>query len=89
MPGLATQCVNKLATSITTDNAADLLVLADARHFDQLQSVVFDFLRADKTRLAAMMKAEAFNRLSPAMLKELLTLSAAQWQVDQLVDDHE
>lgn len=78
LPDLRELCVAKLAAAITTDNAAELMLLADSRNLPQLKTAVLDYVRADyKQRMPLVMKPDAFHELSKPVLMQLFALSVA------------
>jgi len=65
-------CAAKLSENVSADNAAELLLLADAYHAPLLKKRVLEFMRASSQRLTDVMDTDAFQKLSPALLHELL-----------------
>jgi len=76
IPELSSLCVDTLVGTITPDNAAERIMLADGCHAPDLKKRVLEWVRADSKRLAEVMDTDAFQRLSPAQLHELLAVFA-------------
>ena len=72
LSGLVQLCAGRLAKTLTADNLAARIMLADKHHAPALLQHCLDFIRADPARLTNVMTTPEFQQLDKPSLHALL-----------------
>ena len=69
-------CVERLSSSLTVDNLAERLILADKCHAQALLQRCLDFIRADASRLTDILDSDGYQLLDKAQMHLVVTAFA-------------
>jgi hypothetical protein len=78
VPQLSELCAKKLMKTLTVDNVADRLILADTCHSAELRKQCLDFMKTDTSRLGEIMDSDGFQKLGQAHLHNVLSAFVPQ-----------
>ena len=76
LSGLVQLCAGRLAKTLTADNLAARIMLADKHHAPALLQHCLDFIRADASRLTEVMDTDGFQLLDKAQMQILMAALA-------------